>query len=147
MKKLSLLSLLGALSLLMMVGCKSTASLSVSFVDLNGEWNIVNVNGVAPTGENKPYIGIDSSTERLFGHAGCNRLMGQVEFPNAEKKNIRFTNVATTRMLCPDMTGETELVKVLNEVSRFEVQGTTKPIQKLVLFGMNGKPVITLERK
>ena len=147
MKKLSLLSLLGAMSLLMMVGCKSTANMSVSFNDLNGEWNIVNVNGVAPAGENKPYIGIDSSTERLFGHAGCNRLMGQVEFPNAQKKNIRFINVATTRMLCPDMAGESELVKVLNEVSRFEVQGTTKPIQKLVLFGMNGKPVITLERK
>ncbi len=147
MKKLSLLSLLGALSLLAMVGCKSTANLSVSFADLNGEWDIVNVNGVVPTGENKPYIGIDSSTERLFGHAGCNRLMGQVEFPNAQKKNIRFINVATTRMLCPDMAGESELVKVLNEVSRFEVQGTTKPIQKLVLFGMNGKPVITLERK
>lgn len=147
MKKLSLLSILGALSLLAMVGCKSTANLNVSFTDLNGEWSIVNVNGVAPTGENKPYIGIDSSTERLFGHAGCNRIMGQVEYPNAQKKNIRFINVATTRMLCPDMTAESELVKLLNEVSRFEVQGTTKPIQKLVLFGMNGKPVITLERK
>jgi heat shock protein HslJ len=149
MKKLNLLSVVGVLLLCsaLFVGCKTTAKLNVTFADLNGEWNVVNINGIAPTGENKPYIGIDSSTERLFGNAGCNRIMGQVDYPNTKKNNIRFINVATTRMACPDMSGEQTLVKLLNEVSRFEVQGTTLPVQKVVLFGMNGKPVITLERK
>ena len=147
MKKLSLLSFLGALSLLVMVGCKSTTNLRVSFSDFDGEWNIVAINGVAPTGENKPYIGIDASTQRLFGHTGCNRIMGQVGYVNVQTKNIRFLKVATTRMACPDMSSEQKLVKLLNEVSRYEVEGTTKLIQKIVLFGMTGKPVITLERK
>lgn len=149
MKRIKLVGLLGSfiLVLSMMMSCKSTAKLTATLSDLNGEWNIMTLNGKTPNSEKAPFIGIDATTERLFGYAGCNRIMGQVEYPNSNKMNIRFINVATTRMACPDMTEEQELLKTLSNISRFEVDGNTKPITKITLFDMKGNPVITLKKK
>lgn len=129
-------------------GCKSTAKITATLADLNGEWNVVELNGknLNPE-ETKQFLGIETSTERLFGNAGCNRIMGKVEYNAAQKNIIRFLNVASTRMACPDMSGETELLKALSDVARFEVEGDSKPIKKIVLYGMNGSKVMVLEKK
>lgn len=141
--------LLTVLSVGFFSGCKSTAKITASFADLNGEWNVVELNGknLNPE-ETNQFLGIETSTERLFGNAGCNRIMGKVEYNNVTQKNIiRFLNVASTRMACPDMSGETELLKTLSDVARFEVEGNSKPIKKIVLYGMNGSKVMVLEKK
>lgn len=129
-------------------GCKTTQKLTATFADLSGEWNIVELNGkhLDPK-ETNQFLGIEQTTKRLFGNAGCNRMMGEVEYTPGDKNIIRFLNVATTRMACPDMEVETELLNALSEVGRFEVEDTSRPIRKIVLYGINNKKLIVLERK
>lgn len=129
-------------------GCKTTEKLTAAFSDLSGEWNIVELDGkhLDPK-ETNQFLGIEQTTQRLFGNAGCNRMMGKVEYTPGDKNIIRFLDVATTRMACPDMKGETELLQALSQVGRFEVEGTSKPINKIVLYGINNKKLIVLERK
>lgn len=129
-------------------GCKTTEKLTVTSADLGGEWNIVELEGKRLDPEkNNQFLGIDLTTNRLFGNAGCNRMMGKVEYTPGKKNMIRFSDVATTRMACPDMSGETELMKALSEVARFDVEGTGKPIKKIVLYGTNGTKLMVLEKK
>ena len=143
-------ALLGSfvLVLTMMMSCKSAVNQPViSLADLDGEWSVVTFNGTAPSSENPLSVGINAVTERLFGYAGCNRIMGQVEYPNSKKNNIRFINVVTTRKACPDMATEQLFLETLSNISRFEVDGATNPIDKITLFDMKGKPVIKLQRR
>ena len=143
-------ALLGSfvLVLTMMMSCKSASKLTVtSLADLDGEWSVVTFNGTAPSSDKPLSIGVNAVTERLFGYAGCNRIMGQVEYPNSKKNNIRFINVVTTRRACPDMATEQLFLETLSNISRFEVDGAAKPINKMTLFDMKGKPVIKLQRK
>lgn len=129
-------------------GCKTTAKVTATLNDLNGEWNIVELNGkhLNPE-ETKQMLGIETSMMRLFGNAGCNRMMGKVEYSPANKGIIHFMNVASTRMACPDMSGEQELMKALPEVVRFEMIGNTKPVEKVALFGINNARLMVLEKK
>ena len=46
---------------------------------LNGDWNITTVNGRPATAEKQPFIGLDIQEKRLYGCAGCNRIMGSFE--------------------------------------------------------------------
>lgn len=129
-------------------GCKTTAKVTATFDDLNGEWNIVELNGKhLNTEETKQTLGLETSMMRLFGNAGCNRIMGKVEYSPANKGIIHFMNVASTRMACPDMSGEQELLKTLPDVARFEMIGDTKPVQKVALYGINNTKLIVLEKK
>ena len=129
-------------------GCKTTEKLTATFADLSGEWNIVELNGkhLDPK-ETNQLLGIEQTTRRLFGSAGCNRMMGKVEYTPGDKNVIRFLDVATTRMACPDMEGETELLNALSQVGRFEVEGTSRPLNKIVLYGLNNRKLMVLERK
>ena len=56
-----------------------TGKNSVAVVDFTGEWNIVEVNGEKVSAENAPFLGFDKDGHRLYGNAGCNRLMGSFE--------------------------------------------------------------------
>ena len=67
-----------------------TGKNSVAVVDFTGEWNIVEVNGEKVSAENAPFLGFDKDGHRLYGNAGCNRLMGSFEFgyPECRKSEI-----------------------------------------------------------
>ena len=63
---------------------------SVAVVDFSGEWNIVEVNGEKVSAENTPFLGFDNAEHRLYGNAGCNRLMGTFNLDTLNAGKISF---------------------------------------------------------
>jgi len=113
--------------------------------DLNGEWNIIEINGsavVPGSGKDFPYIGFDSSTGKIFGNSGCNRMMGAFT-TDGKPGEINLGNIAGTRMMCPDMTMEQNVLNALKNVKGYKKVGT----DKIALTNTHKRPVIVLETR
>ena len=74
-------------------------------------------------------------------------MMGQIEYSDSRKIIIKFPQVATTRMACPDMSGERELLQALDKVVRFDAVGEVKPVNKIALYGTDNTKLMVIEKK
>lgn len=139
---------LAVLSIGILASCKSKKAVEATFSDLNGSWNIVELNGkTLNPAESNQFIEFDAARHTLSGRAGCNRMMGQVEYSDTRKNIIKFPQVATTRMACPDMSGEQELLQTLDKIVRFEAEGDTKPVHKIAFYGVDNTKLMVIEKK
>lgn len=142
---------IGAVVLLLLgciTACRTHRQATASFSDLDGEWNVIEMNGKQlDPAVTHPIIGIEAAAHRLYGNAGCNRMMGQIEYSDSHKNIIKFPHIGTTRMACPDMSGENELLKTLSEVVRFEAVGDKKPVTQIALYNLTNKKLLVLQRK
>lgn len=118
----------------------SSCGTTTKSVDITGEWSVVSVEGKQVTGN--PYIGFDTENGRLYGNAGCNRIMGGFEIDSVNPGHIGLTNVASTRMMCPDMETEQKVLDALNEVTGFKSSATG-----VELTDKDGKVLISLEKR
>lgn len=119
-----------------------------SFSDLDGEWGVIELDGkILDPVETRQVLVFDIPRKHLSGNAGCNRMTGGIEYREAQKNIIKFPQVATTRMACPDMQGEQQLLKVLNNVVRFEAVDNTKPITKIALYGIDNSKLLVIEKQ
>lgn len=109
---------------------------------LNGEWNIMTVGDKQATAAKQPYIGMDIEAKRLYGCAGCNRIIGSVETEPGKAGQVSFGKVGSTRMLCPDMDTESAVLEALNKVSGYK--GTDK---ELSLTDSKGNTLLTLSKR
>ena len=57
----------------------------------------------------------------VSGRTNCNRFFGKYEL---EGQKLEFENMGMTRMACPEMGYEDAFVKMLDEVDRFEIDGS-----------------------
>lgn len=116
---------------------------TMALKDLNGEWNIVRVYGedVQDGMEKQPFLTFDITKKTISGCAGCNMIHGSFVINDAQKQIITFQNVASTRMMCPDMTLENNIFQVLNETDHYGQLGNGN----LVLY-VDGKQVMELIR-
>ena len=117
---------------------------SVSIDDLKGEWIISQVEGaeVGKT-ENVPFIALNIEEKRLHGNAGCNVINGGFEQDADQPSSLRFPQVISTMMACPDMEAEGKILQALNKVRSFakgQEDGT------LVLMDENGTEVMVLSQ-
>lgn len=129
-------------------GCKAKKAVVASISDFDGEWGVVEMNGkTLNPDETHQVLVFDIARQSLSGNAGCNRLMGKIEYTDAYKNIVKFPQVATTRMACPDMSGESELLEALNKVVRFEARGEAKPVTEIVLFGRNNDRLFVLKKQ
>jgi len=82
---------------------------------LNDIWVLTHLNGDAVDGstlqKGSPTMELHMIDNRLVGHGGCNNFMGSFAI---EWKSIRFGNLASTMMACPDMTVETAFLKAIS---------------------------------
>lgn len=124
-----------------MTACGSSKQ-AVQPVDLTGEWNIVAINGDTVHAANKPFIGLDMADKRVYGNAGCNRMMGTFEIDSLNPGKIQFGQIGTTRMICPDMDTENKVLQTLNNVKGYA--GTE---EGLVLTDTEGNTLMTLEKR
>ena len=102
--------------------CASTKN-AATLSSLSGEWNIIEVNGTAVVpapGQEFPYIGFDTKTGKVFGNSGCNRMMGSFDV-NAKPGTIDLGALASTRMACPDMTLEQNVLSALGQVKNWRL--------------------------
>ena len=77
-----------------------------SKININDIWAVTHIRGEAldvhPQRQKDPVIEISLSAMRVMGNDGCNNFTGKIE--EFDDGVIHFGPIATTRMMCPDMT-------------------------------------------
>jgi heat shock protein HslJ len=89
----------------------------------NTYWKLVELNGkpvVATTRRREPHLRLSSEAKTLQGSGGCNAMRGVYQL---DGERLRFTQIATTRMACPDpyMGQENAFLKVLEATDSFKL--------------------------
>ncbi|WP_222845210.1 copper resistance protein NlpE N-terminal domain-containing protein [Flavobacterium piscinae] len=87
---------------------------------VKNKWRLIELNG-KPIESKEMFIKLNSE-EGYVAFAGCNNMMGSVEFKD-EKSLIKFTKGASTLMACPDMTTEQEFAEMLEKVDNYSING------------------------
>lgn len=111
---------------LLMLGCRTTKPAPAfgggSEHLYAHQWTLVEVGGqpVTPAGTEKEAHLLFSTPNRLTGSTGCNRLTGTFELSGGNE--IRFSPVATTRMMCPGNSDvESRFINALGQVKTYRV--------------------------
>ena len=138
MKKISIIAAAIALC-----SCSSTKTTDAA-VDLNGEWDIVTVDGTAvdtTKTESRPILGFDTEKNTIYGCASCNSINGTAHV-DAAKKTIKLSQVGTTMMLCANMEYEQKILKALESVKGYKAgKGCVE------LTNGSGKAVLQLKKQ
>ena len=77
MKKLSTMGV-ALLAIVLASSCGSSKN-ALQTSALEGEWNIITVNGKEATADKDVFIGLNLKENRVYGCAGCNRIMGAIQ--------------------------------------------------------------------
>lgn len=85
------------------------------------EWQLIQLGGNSVTPADGQYTITLGDDNRLAGVGSCNRLMG--DYTLGEKQALSFGAVASTRMACPDMQGETAFMQLFESVARYDMDG------------------------
>lgn len=102
------------------------------------KWELILFDEQPVRGEKPIFIELGDDN-RIGGFVGCNQIGGTYTIANGD--GIRFEKLITTRMACPELTLENEVVKMLNTVDKFSVDG-----EKLMLSIGSGKPLAIFHR-
>lgn len=110
---------------------------------LNGAWKVTAIQGnpVPASADVKVVIDVDEC--KIHGNAGCNVLNGDVVVNLDKGDGIEFKNLATSRMMCPDMATEQAFLLALEQVDT-AVRGANP--SEAVMRDDSGKTVITMTR-
>lgn len=108
---------------------------------LNGSWKVEEINGHDNNNEDVQMV-IDIFEQRVHGNTGCNILNGSLLIDPDKSNSIQFSNLATTRMMCPDMKTETAFLVALESVE-FAKKGKNNTV---VMTDKNNKPMLLLKR-
>lgn len=141
MKKV-FVSLCAVCAVFALSSCRSSKEVT-PLASLNGEWNIVEINGSAVIpgmGKDFPYVGFDATTGKVYGNSGCNRIMGSFN-TSSKPGEIDLGTLAGTRMMCPDMTMEQNVLNAFKIVKGFK-KGDA---QRMILTNAHKRPVMVLE--
>lgn len=143
MKKV-LVSLCMAGVLVALSSCRTSKD-AATLSSINGEWNIIEINGTAVVpapNQEFPFIGFDTSTGKVYGNSGCNRMMGSFDV-NAKPGTLELGKMAGTRMACPDMALEQNVTSTLSLVKKYKKLGK----ENIGLYGSSNRPIIVLQKK
>jgi len=70
-------------------------------------------------GSDLPYMELYTNENRFSGFSGCNRMTGSLYF---EWDVLRFGQVASTRMACPNMEQEGKFLEALQSVTQYAME-------------------------
>ncbi|GHV00012.1 hypothetical protein FACS1894159_04980 [Bacteroidia bacterium] len=100
-----------------------TAATSVQGPLTERYWKLTELGGkpVKPSGQQKEaHLIFKAQDGGVSGCAGCNNLTGAYTL---EGQKLTFGNVASTKMMCLDMSTEDAFVKIFTQVASYGVQG------------------------
>ncbi len=123
-------------------GCSNKATSGSDFV-FSGKWNIVSVNGnQLGQMETTPFIEFDSSAKSINGNAGCNIINGSYTQGKGHSASLKFGEMMTTMMACPDGDTERKILDAIGNVNKYQVNndGTASLLNAL------GKEVLKLKK-
>ncbi|MCM1005661.1 MAG: META domain-containing protein [Prevotella sp.] len=108
---------------------------------MNGTWTVISMNGNAVDNPDIKLV-IDIEEQKIHGNTGCNILNGTLIPDMLENGAVTFTNLSTTRMMCPDLESETELLVAL------ETAAVARPVDANTINLLNGhdQVILTLRR-
>ena len=91
---------------------------------LHDIWVLEEMKGTAVSkedfnGKEIPNMEININNNRFSGFSGCNRMTGSLFY---EQDLLRFTQIASTRMACPNMDKETEFLTALQASTTYKVE-------------------------
>lgn len=66
-----------------------------------------------------PLMEVNSATNSFMGFSGCNTISGKLFF---EKGSLRFTDVATTKMMCASNNQENTFLKALKSSTTYKIE-------------------------
>lgn len=111
---------------------------------INGSWEITSVGDTKINASNDAYqLVIDLNEGKIHGNVGCNVINGTATSNIQVQNSISFSNLATTRMTCPDIQKEQQIVAALSTVSSVEFSNENKTAH---LKNAAGTTVLTLHR-
>jgi heat shock protein HslJ len=93
-------------------------------------WVLTEMKGVPVQlsgGRRDAYINFDAVEKKFTGNGGCNQVSGNY---NLDKKNIRFGEVISTKMSCPDIEFENTFLSTLNSIDHYEQRGNDLLLKK-----------------
>lgn len=85
-------------------------------------WVVVEMKGVPVQlsgGRNDAYITFNVTDKKFNGNGGCNQINGNY---SVDKKDLKFSEIITTRMSCPDIAFENALLELFGKVDGYEVK-------------------------
>ena len=90
------------------------------------------------TKQNRPqaHLVLRAGEGRLKGSGGCNRITGSYTLSGSV---LHFRQIATTRMMCPDMADEQALLEKLERVDRYTISGESMQLLE------KGKAILSFE--
>ncbi len=109
---------------------------------LNGNWRITSCNGKKIDDE-EANLFIDIAELKIHGNTGCNFFNGQIYIDPAKSNAIDFSNIGSTRMMCPKIEQEQAILVSLEETAS-AVAG--KNSDTVLLFNSKGKELLTLKK-
>lgn len=133
MKPIQIFVLLCTAALLFLAACESPETQSTDAESMQqavpesittqtlseSNWVLVNLHGEEFTltmeGARQPGITFDGAEERVYGFAGCNQFTGG--FTLEEAGRLSFTQMASTKMFCPDMEVEDRYMEALEQTT------------------------------
>lgn len=121
-------------------GCSNKA---VDTAKIDGEWRIEEVMGISVAGktEESAVINFDTKENKVSGTAGCNRFMGSFKLGEEGRNSIKFSPLAATKMMCPDMEIEDKFFRAVDAARTVKVSKS-----EMSLRDADGKPVVKLAR-
>ena len=111
-----------------------------AFID--GAWQVVAVNGDRMAVNDEMRMVIDVAEGRVHGNAGCNMINGTVIVDSEQTSSIQFCSLIATRMSCPDLNKETDLLLALENVTSWKKQGS----DHIILTDAKGKELVKLRK-
>lgn len=114
---------------------------TTSIFEINWVLNELEGNPVSETetSQSIPTIQFDATENRFYGRGGCNQYNGGFEF-DSETGEVELSQIAATKMACPDMDLENRYFTMLNEVERIEQSS-----QILKFFNDSGETIAQFE--
>ncbi len=109
---------------------------------LNNIWALVAINGktiTVPEGSKKPNLRIQLADMGFSGNDGCNQMMGKIR--NVTGNKIEFYELATTMMVCEDMTTPRAFSEALMQSKIYQIKNS-----ELTLFSADKKELLRLSK-
>lgn len=110
---------------------------------LNGAWRVTSIEGKAIAPEVGMEMVIDLPEHRVHMNAGCNIVNGTIDPVMDTPAGIKFSNMAATRMTCPNIELEYALLQNLEKVTKCVRSGKK---DTALLENATGKVLITMTR-
>lgn len=84
------------------------------------QWQVVRIMGQDYSFDKDKFV-FTFNAGNFSGVGACNRMMG--EFTSSTTGALKFQNLASTKMMCPNADLETKLAQILDGATHYEVDG------------------------